>query len=159
MSNYTSRKPNEQVKYLYRLNKNFKGDTSMGVNGIILNKVSWTPFPTSQKETLKHYIKSYENPKGIVDEYIHDPLVELAIQENSSELKFVHRKKIYSRDILVTYTRKQLEEIAREYLIDPKEKINSFLITKIAEAQDKYRRSLKEKDNFFDDTNKLIPEE
>jgi hypothetical protein len=151
-----ARKPNEKIKYMYKLNENCNDmDSRICVNGITLNKGSWTSFEKSKNKELRAYIKSFENPKGIVDEYVHDPLVELYIKENSDDIKFVHRKKVYSREVLTTFSRKELEEIAKEYLINPKEKVNNFLINCIITEQTKYRKSLVNTNDFFNETNKI----
>ena len=156
----TSRKPNELVKYMYKLNSNFKQkDKTASINGVKLTRLSWTVFKDSQQKVLKNYIKSHKNVDGIVDEYINDPLTEVATDKKGTKIKFFHKKKIYTRDLLVTYKRKQLEEIAREYLIETKEKVSPFLINCIMDEQTKYRNSLKDANNFFEETNKIPKED
>jgi len=156
----TARKPTEQITYKYKLNVNYKGEDSVCINGVNLVKGGWNDFDRNQNEKLKPYIRSNVNPTGYIDEHIHDPLIEFQVNAHNTSTKFVHKKKIYTRDVLVTFVRAQLEEIAREYMIETKEKVNPFLINCIMEEQQKYRQSLKEEKDFFDETNKIEkPEE
>lgn len=156
--NGITRQPSERLVYKYRLNKNYKEKLEDGsqasINGVFVSKDRWADYQHSQVEILKAYIKSFENPKGIIDEYIYDPLKEISPSE-PKDFKYVHRKKTYSRDVLATFKRKEIEDICREYLIETKERITPFLIGKILEAQTEYKKSMKGSEDFFDDTNKI----
>jgi hypothetical protein len=150
-----SRKPGQQIKYKYMLNENYKQkDDSICVSGIYLTKGIWNTFDKSLNKEFFPYIKTHINPKGFITEYIHDPLKEVK-PADIGKISFKHKKKIYSRDHLVTLTRSELEDIAKEYFINPKEKINTFLIKCIIDEQKKYRDSLKTTQDFFDEANKI----
>ena len=157
---YTERKPNEKIQYKYTLNKNYKSkEQTICLNGINFKKGMWNTFLESKHNELKTYICSYQNPEGIIDAYIFDPVKEIQMKELATQIKFVHRKKIYSPDSLAVMGRKELEEIAREYGIDPLNKVNTFLAKCILKEQTEYRRKLDTTENFFDETNKIVKEE
>ena len=90
----TARKPGEQIKYLYKLNKNYKGNDSICINGILLKKGIWNTFYENHNKALKPYIRSNVNPNGYIDEHLHDPLLEFKINAQRTSTKFVHKKKI-----------------------------------------------------------------
>ena len=148
------RKPGEEISYKYRLNSNYKEkNDSVCLNGVYVYKDRWASYPVSQEKEIRMYIKNYKNPEGIVDEYVFDPLKEF--KEPEKNLKFKHRKKQYSRDVLCTFTRKEIEEISREYGIDHVKKVTNFLINKILEKQEENKRAIKESEGFFDENNKM----
>ena len=151
----TARKPHELLQYRYKLNKNHKGKGSISIQGTIFQVGDWAVFKENKAELFKRYIKSHANPSGILDEYIYDPIKEFEIAKNSKDIKFVHRKKKYSVNSLSVKGRKELEEIAREYLIETKGKINTFLIKCILEEQKEHRIKIDYPDGFFDETNKI----
>ena len=154
-----ARKPNEQVQNRYILNKNFKNSgNSICIEGIFFNKDTWNVIDSTTAKKLKSFIRSYENPEGILDEYIFDPLKEFKMKDSVDPIKFVHRKRHYTRDILVTVQRKELEDIAKEYLIEPKGKVSNFLINCIMDEQKKFKTSLEKEEGFFDESNKIEKE-
>ena len=150
-----ARKPNELIQYRYKLNKNHTGKGSISIQGVMFQVGVWVVRAENQYELFKRYIKSHANPKGILDEYIYDPIKEFEMKENSEDIKFVHRKKIYSVDALSVKGRKELEEIAKEYLIKPQGKINTFLIKCILKEQSDYKNKVGKPDEFFEETNKI----
>ena len=153
-----SRKPSEKIKYKYKLNNNYKKkDKVASLNGVVVRKDIWSIFDVSQEDKLKQYIKTYKNPNGIVDEFIEDPLKEFATDNGNFEFK--HKRKIYSREVLVTFTRPELEEICREYNIETVNKANNFLIKRVLEEQKIYRDSFNSPEDFFDSYNKILGEE
>jgi len=154
-----ARKPNEKIQNRYRLNDNFKeGGDSIFIEGMCFKKGMWEVIDSTSAKKLRTFIKSFENPSGILDEYIYDPLKEFKMKENGNPIKFVHRKKQYTRDILVTLQRRELEEIAKEYLIETKGKVTNFLINCIMDEQKKFKTSLSKDDDFFNDNNKIEKE-
>ena len=60
---------------------------------------------------------------------------------------FNKKRILHSRDVLVTFKRKVLEDIARQWNIDPINKRDPFLINMIAEMQDEYKEFQKLKMN------------
>lgn len=153
--NIFARKPSEKIQYRYRLNKNYKGKGSISINQTKFIVGAWVVFRENKFELFRTYIKSHANPKGILDEHIYDPIKEFEIKDNSKPIKFVHRKKKYSVESLSIKTRAELEEISKEYLLETKGKINTFLIKCILKEQEDFRNNLENPDDFFKESNKI----
>jgi hypothetical protein len=59
---------------------------------------------------------------------------------SDTEMDFNKKRLLHSREVLVTFKRKVLEDIARQWNIDPINKRDPFLIDLISDVQEDYKR-------------------
>lgn len=123
----------ERPIYYYKLNENYNGPLPAMFEGINLTKV-WTGFDRKQ-DRLNHYLRTYRNVNGILDLKIEDMNKK---QYTNTETDYTKQRILYTRDVLCTYRRKNLEEIARNWGLETKNKRDPFLIDEIVKEQEKY---------------------
>lgn len=124
----------ERPVYSYKLNENYKGGFPVSMNGITLQK-GWNDFGSQQKDLLV-YVRSYRNKEGLIDEKVIDSKNKIYV--NTEEI-YKTEKILYTREVLVSYPRQNLVDIARIWGIEPEFKVNKLLITLILEEQEKYK--------------------
>ena len=127
---------NNNIKYKYKLNSNWKGPKEANIEGVSLMS-DWRVFDEYQ-HSLKLRLKTPLNPDGIVDMEEINSITGQILQST-----IVNTKKhipYYTLETLETMKRDQLVEIALIYNIDPIKKIAPFLIKLILEAQNKRKQ-------------------
>ena len=133
------------VRYRYRLNSNFKDESeSKQLEGTTIRKSEWTVFPQKIQHLFK-FIKTLENEDGILDyECFH--LIKGEIYD-SSILNYEKLKSgkapNYTRAVLSTMKRPQLEKIANLYNVDSMRRINTVLVNDLLDKQEIIKNILK----------------
>ena len=104
----------------------------------------WQSFTSSDiKNKLNKYVCSVDNPKGILDFEIrvgHNQVV-----KEPFELSKFQDYKGKSREVLLSYERKELERICDLFNITHINRADKFLINKIIERQEELSKAIAEK--------------
>jgi hypothetical protein len=136
MSNYQqSFEAHEKPVYYYKLNENYTGALPASVEGFTLHK-EWKGFER-QNPKFNLYLRTYKNPRGTIDLKVEDMNKKVY---SDTEMDFNKKRLLHSREVLVTFKRKVLEDIARQWNIDPINKRDPFLIDLISDVQEDYKR-------------------
>lgn len=144
----------EKPVYYYKLNENYNGSLPAMFESINLTKV-WTGFDRKQDKLTK-YLRTYKNVNGIMDLKIEDLNKK---QYSNTETDYTKKRVLYSRDALCTYRRKNLEEIARTWGLETKNKRDPFLIDEIVKEQEHYtefHENLKKEKKKVTENNDII---
>lgn len=123
----------EKPIYYYKLNENYNDTLPAMFEGVNLTK-EWTGFDRKQ-DRLSNYLRTYKNVSGIMDLKIEDGLNK---QYTNTETDYNKKRVLYTRDVLCTFRRKNLEEIARTWGLTTVNKRDPFLIDMIVTEQDNY---------------------
>jgi hypothetical protein len=129
----------EKPIYYYKLNENYKGAVPASIEGTLLHK-EWKGF-AQQQSKLSQFLRTYKNSTGMIDMKVEDLTKKVY---SNTEVDFTKKRVIHTRDVLVTFKRKVLEDIARQWNIETVNKRDPFLINLIAEKQDEYVEFQKE---------------
>ncbi len=141
----------ERPIYFYKLNENYTGGLPASFEGISLSK-EWKGFERQQPK-IDIYLRTFKNPKGIMDLKVED--LNKKVYSNT-EVDSNKKRIIHTREVLCTFKRKVLEDIAKQWNIDPVNKRDPFLINQIAEKQDDYNNY---QDSIKDDNKIKVSED
>ena len=126
--------------YRYRLTEGYPTEPA-SIEGITFTR-NWKVVE-DEIQTVKPYLKTPLNKNGILDQEIFRGDTGQVLK--STILNVKKHMPYLTREVLDIMPRPQLAEIALYYEIDPVRKVNSFLVIKILEAQQK-RKELEKKE-------------
>jgi len=135
MAVVTKRNQSEMPKHQYRLNDNHKGADFASINGVNLSRDYKTFF--AFQHDIKDFVKTYNNPDGKIDYRVLNP-IENDNMLDSSEMNYGQKREIHTRKTLSTFSRKEIEAISLDWLINPVKKRTEFLIDLIMKEQTLY---------------------
>jgi hypothetical protein len=147
----------EKPVYYYKLNENYKGAVPASIEGVLLHK-EWKGFKQSQPK-LAQFLRTYKNSTGMIDMKVEDMTKKVY---SNTEIDFTKKRVLHTREVLTTFKRKVLEDIARQWNIDTVNKRDPFLINLIAEKQDEYvefQKELKKNKKSKEDNTQPDPEQ
>lgn len=130
---------NDTPKIRYRLNENANGDR-MAVERFTLSKKEWLVVP-SLLSGLRKWVRTKENPKGILDYEKYIPNTNEVVY--SSKYYYESKPMKVSRELLLSYNRKQLCEVGYVWGIMDNYP-DKVLIQKIMEKQEEALRVMGE---------------
>jgi hypothetical protein len=130
-------------RHRYMLNSNFKNAISASIEGKILNRDKWSMgfmYPVTE---FKKYIKTKNNPDGIIDYESYIP-ENMRVTYSSSDA-FKSKPKYTQPEKLVLMDRKELIELADGFGIEHQQYINEELRKVISDAQERWKEEKKKK--------------
>lgn len=134
MSSYNT---DQNIRFRYRLNENFKEDQSTKqIEGITLKKDLWVIFPQKMM-ILSKYIKTIENKEGVLDYEEFNQVSGEIYNSSVNNYQKLKEGKIpnYTRAILATMKRPQLTQICDLMDVETIHMNNSVLVNRILEKQ------------------------
>ena len=147
MSVVTKRNTSELPRYQYKLNDNHKGADFASINGVNLSR-DYKTFLKFKHDLVK-FIRTYNNPEGTIDHRVLNAL-DSEKTVDPSEIDYDKKREIHSRKTLSTFSRKEIEDISRLWLISPIKKRSEFLVDLIVKEQTTYEEYMAEQENNVD---------